>query len=177
MNVAMRRWLGGILLIVLLAAGIYVFMQPGKDIKEPVRIGAIAPDFKATDLAGNTVSLSDYRGKGVLLNFWGSWCAPCVKEMPRIEHAYRSAIPGVEVLGVNVGQSRGTVKEFAEENGIEFPLLLDPGGKAAEAYWIKGLPATFLIDAEQKIVDIVPGEIASDAQAKELLELVRPGKN
>ncbi|OXM83041.1 redoxin domain-containing protein [Paenibacillus rigui] len=139
-----------------------------------IRNGSLAPDIQVTTLEGTSIKLSDYRGKGVLLNFWGSWCGPCVNEMPKLKEAYESGIAGVEVLAVNVGESKGTILEFAQKHKLTFPILTDPAGEAAEAYRVNGLPATFVVDAEGQVKQVVPGELTSTEQIKALLNSVQP---
>ncbi|RAV22860.1 redoxin domain-containing protein [Paenibacillus contaminans] len=175
MSVKSKRWMSFAVLLVVVAAASYSIYANGRGSGGGgIRTGQPAPEFTVADMSGKQVKLSDYRGKGVLLNFWGSWCEPCVNEMPRLNEAYRASIPDVDVIGVNVGQSRGTVKEFAAANGLDFPLFTDAGGEAAKAYQVSGLPATFLIDADGNLAKVVTGELISAEQVKELLRSVAP---
>jgi len=155
----------------ILAAVVYTLMQPHSG---SIRLGELAPDFTVTDLEGREVKLSDYRGKGILLNFWGSWCDPCVSEMPRMSEAYRAKIPGVEILAVNVGETRGTVKQFVLEHNLAFPAFIDPSGEAAESYRVSGLPSTFLIDGDGRIARITAGEMASRDQVEQMMKSLQP---
>ena len=167
---------GAVLLIAgLIAAALaYTFYRAdSRDTAGAVRTGEAAPDFTVTGLDGRSVSLSDYRGKGVLLNFWASWCGPCTHEMPRMNEAYLEGVPDVEIFAVNVGESRGTANEFASQRNLAFPVLLDPSGEAARKYRVVGLPATFLIDADGKIAGVRPGELTSSSEVKKLLESLR----
>ncbi|MFB7813140.1 peroxiredoxin family protein [Paenibacillus chitinolyticus] len=164
---------GAVLLIAGLIAAALAYTLLHADSKEPavaVRTGAMAPDFTVTGLDGRSAALSDYRGKGVLLNFWASWCGPCTHEMPRMNEAYLEGIPDVEIVAVNVGESRGTANEFAMRENLAFPVLLDPSGEAARKYRVVGLPATFLIDPDGKIAAIRPGELTSASEVKKLLQ-------
>jgi peroxiredoxin len=109
-------------------------------------------DFKLTDLKGKNWTLKDLRGKVVLLNFWATWCPPCRKEMPDLETLYRRFEPeGFVILGIS-DEEAGKVKPFIEQQGITYPVLLDPGRKVNELFQIQGIPKTFVYDRDGKIV-------------------------
>jgi peroxiredoxin len=116
-------------------------------------IGQPAPELALTDLAGNTHRLSTYRGKGVLLNFWATWCDPCRAEMPSMESAYHAlGDMGLVVLAVSLDAgSRGPVDDFVKEFALTFPILLDSAGTSARSYRVFGLPTTFLIDRNGRL--------------------------
>ena len=120
-----------------------------------VAIGDPAPDFALTSLDGETVMLSDFRGKTVVLNFWASWCPPCREEMPefqelweeRGEHGSDDLV--MIALDFLVQDTETDARNFIEGNGFTFPVLLDtPDGSVADRYRVRGLPATFFIDRE-----------------------------
>ncbi|MEX2462500.1 MAG: thiol-disulfide oxidoreductase ResA [Paenibacillaceae bacterium] len=171
MKVIWRKQAAFLLGAFILVAVVYTLVQPRND---SIRSGELAPDFMVTDLEGKEIKLSDYRGKGVLLNFWGSWCAPCLSEMPRMNEAYRAGIPGTEILTVNVGETRGTVEQFVHEHNLVFPVLIDPSGRAAESYRVNGLPSTFLIDGDGRIASIMTGEMVSKDQIEQILKSLQP---
>jgi len=109
-------------------------------------------DFTLTDLNGKNWTLRDLRGKVVLLNFWATWCPPCRKEMPDLEALYRRFEPqGLVILGVS-DEDVDKVKPFIEQQGITYPVLLDPGRKVNELFQIQGIPKTFVYDRDGKIV-------------------------
>lgn len=118
-------------------------------ISDPVQPGKPAPAFTAEGLTGEEVSLSDFKGSVVALNFWATWCAPCVLEMPALQEAANTHDEGnVIVLGVNAGESAGTIQVFVEANSITFPILLDEGGSLVELYGVRGFPTTVWIDRD-----------------------------
>ncbi|MCS7460572.1 redoxin domain-containing protein [Paenibacillus doosanensis] len=168
-----RMRIAGAALLILLA---YTFVTANRHkTDEPVQVGRPAPDIQVTNMNGSPVKLSDYRGQGVLLNFWGSWCVPCVSEMPRLKAAYESEdIHGVEIVAVNVGESKGTIMEFIRLHAIPFHVMTDPSGEAANAYRVNGLPATFLINAQGLVKRIIPGELTNTQQIRSLMESVQP---
>ena len=120
--------------------------------------GAEAPDITLQNMDGETVSLSDYRGQPVVLNFWATWCAPCREEMPHLQEAYEThRDAGLVVVGVNVRETREEAQRFLRELGVDFPVLLDPDLAASERYSVTSLPLTFFIDRDGKIRTLVVG--------------------
>lgn len=122
-------------------------------------IGSPAPDFRLMDIDGKSVSLSDYQGKVVLLNFWATWCGPCRIEMPAMEALYRSMQPkGLEILAVSVDQQGTAVtRPFQEAMGLSFPILHDQDYQVGLTYGARTLPMTFAIDRRGVIRQLVFG--------------------
>ena len=116
----------------------------------------VAPDFELKDPAGKQVSLKDLRGKVVFLNFWATWCPPCVREMPAMEKLHRElGNDGLVVLAVNFQEGPNRVKEFMAEHNLTFTALMDRDGKVTERYQAWALPVSVVIDKR--------GEIAAKA--------------
>jgi peroxiredoxin len=112
-----------------------------------------APDFILEDLSGRRVSLEDFKGKVVFLNFWATWCPPCVLEMPSMEKLHNEfANEGLVMLALNFRESRDQVKAFVEEHKLTFTVLLDPAGSVSELYQVWGLPVTTIINRRREIV-------------------------
>ncbi|ERI89551.1 thiol-disulfide oxidoreductase ResA domain protein [Clostridiales bacterium oral taxon 876 str. F0540] len=112
-----------------------------------------ASDFKIKDLNGKEVSLSDYKGKKVFLNFWASWCPPCKAEMPDIERLYQETKDSdLVILAVNLAEDNTTVQNFIKNNKYSFPVLLDPDNDAAIKYQIVSIPTSYFIDKEGNVV-------------------------
>lgn len=120
-----------------------------------LKIGEKAPNFTLDSLQGETISLSDFQGKKVILNFWASWCGPCREEMPDMQRFYEANLDqNLEVLAVNLThfeRKREHVDEFVEEFGLTFPMPLDVDSKQYEAYEVITIPTTYFLD-EQGIV-------------------------
>jgi len=110
----------------------------------------VAPDFTLPDLEGNQISLSTYKGRVVLLNFWATWCPPCRLEMPTMEKAYRKyRDKGFEVVAVSVDAGpKSSVKSFLRELDLSFQVLLDPDMETLRAYRGFSLPMTVVIDRQ-----------------------------
>ena len=118
----------------------------------PITGQPMAPAFDLKDPEGRPQRLADYRGKPLILNFWATWCPPCLEEMPSLERAARTLAPeGIAVVAVNVGEDTETVAAFLADQPIALPLPLDTDTKVAQSYHMKGLPATFIIDPEGHI--------------------------
>jgi len=104
------------------------------------------PDFTLPDPAGKKVSLKDFRGKLVMLNFWASWCAPCREEMPTMERLYQEfKKKGFVILAVDVKDNRKDALAFIKELKLTYPVVFDPDGQVGLLYGAWGLPATYLI--------------------------------
>jgi peroxiredoxin len=115
----------------------------------PPEIGKPAPDYRAVSLSGDSVSLARARGQVVLLNVWATWCHPCREEIPILQALHeRYASRGLELVGVSV-DARGeedTIREFANDFRMTYPLWLDPDERVQSTFLAIGVPATFLID-------------------------------
>jgi peroxiredoxin len=115
----------------------------------------MAADFNLKDLAGGTISLSSLRGKVVFLNVWATWCEPCRQEMPSIESLYEGFKQDKNLVVLAVSQDatdRGTVDSYVRKNGFKFTVLLDPANVVGEAYKVSGIPETFIIARDGRIV-------------------------
>jgi cytochrome c biogenesis protein CcmG/thiol:disulfide interchange protein DsbE len=135
--------------------------------------GGQAPDFALRDLDKNIVHLSDFRGKPVVLNFFASWCVPCLAEMPLIQDAHlKSGEEGYVVLGVAVQDSRAALRSLSESMGLTFLMVLDGDSSVGIAYQVLGPPATFFIDEDGEIVSVVVGTIEEETLEQELAKLL-----
>ena len=124
------------------------------------REGFLAPDFTLETVGGEEITLSDLRGKVVLVNLWASWCPPCRAEMPAIESIYQAnKDKGLEVLAVNTTyqDDAQAAADFARSFGLTFPILLDRDGRVSKSYQLQALPTTFFIDRQGIIRSVVPG--------------------
>jgi cytochrome c biogenesis protein CcmG/thiol:disulfide interchange protein DsbE len=147
----------GILLVVPLVGLLAVSFRFDPKIVESPLIGKPAPDFTLQDLEGNVISLSALRGTPVLINFWSTWCPPCIQEHPLLEMAAEQYRGRVHLLGVIYQDEPATIQRFLDERGSWGPSLIDPENRVGIAYGVFGPPETFFIDAQGVIVDKVIG--------------------
>lgn len=137
------------------------------------REGFSAPDFTLDLLGGGEVTLSDLRGKPVVLNIWATWCGPCREEMPAIEKVYRSYKDlGLTVIGLNLTSqdSERAVTAFVQELDLTFPIALDRDGSVGNRYQLMGLPTTFFIDSQGVIQSVVVGGPMSETLIQSKVE-------
>jgi thiol-disulfide isomerase/thioredoxin len=131
-----------------------------------------APELKAQDLAGMPRTLADYRGKVVMLNFWASWCPPCLREMPSMERL-RLKIAGrpLAIVALDSVETREEVSAFLSKMKLGFPVLLDPDGSNTRRWKVFALPTTFLLDASGRVRHVLTGPTEWDeGEALEIIE-------
>jgi len=134
-------------------------------------VGMYAPDFTLPGIDGQNVTFSDFRGKAVILNFWLSYCGPCVHEMPYIQRVFDSrSDEGLVVLAINVRESADAVRSFVDSHGLTFPVLLDSEGAVDEVYQPPVFPTTFFVDADGIIGEVKEGRFDSPEEIEEILE-------
>lgn len=151
---------GSIVLIVGVVAVVLVFaVQLFRQNQTQPLPGDTAPDFTMTTFDGQEVSLSDYEGQIVVLNFWGSWCGPCRAEAPDLQDIYTDYGGDVVVFGVNWLDIEGEALAFMDEFGITYPNAPDIGEKVASRYNIEGAPETFIINRDGIIAETYLGMV------------------
>jgi peroxiredoxin len=135
--------------------------------------GRLAAPFRLQDLDGKWISSESLRGKVVLFNVWATWCGPCRREMPALNALYEQlrANPGFELLAVSVDErSADSVRDYINRGGYTFPVLLDPGGRVAAAYGVRGIPHTFIVDRGGHIAwDVVGAPDWASASVRDAL--------
>ncbi|KIY21617.1 MULTISPECIES: thiol-disulfide oxidoreductase ResA [Mesobacillus] len=162
-----------ILVVMALAVGYTLYANMNKDKNNKIVVGEPAPDFVLVDMEGNKHRLSEYKGQGVFLNFWATWCKPCEREMPYIENQYQQfKDQGVQVLAIDSGETDLVVNRFIDRKGLNFPVMIDDGA-VQSTYGINPLPITFLIDKEGNVVRIHTGELTEET-VRAFMEQIKP---
>jgi peroxiredoxin len=162
----MKKTLTAILAIVL-ALGLVATSCP-REAPAP-EVGKMAPDFELDSLDGQTVALSQFFGTPILLNFWATWCSPCVHEMPFLQQVYEDRHEELVLLAVNIGESSSQASQFMQNQGLSLPVLLDRSGDTAQQYNITGIPTTFFIDKNGIIHKIKVGTFRNQAEIETIL--------
>ncbi len=173
---AVAAMIGVLALVGLLAYGL-AQSTPDRAIEEALSRGEPkpAPDFTAAKLSGEgTSSISDFRGKVVVLNFWASWCEPCREESPLLDRWHAKVSKGGRgtVLGVDVLDVSDDARDFVREYGLDYPMLRDGEGKVLGEYGVVAYPETFVIDREGRIVASRRGPVDEKFMREEVQPLL-----
>ncbi|MHC5536925.1 redoxin domain-containing protein [Singulisphaera rosea] len=148
----------------------------GDDLKRLDKVGKPAPSVSSRDTDGNAIRLEDYRGKYVLVDFWATWCAPCVAELPVLQAAYAKYHPGgFEVVGVSLDETKSALLDFVRERKLSWKQVhnASSGADLVEAFGVNTIPASFLIDPEGKVIRI---ELRGPSLETTLAKLLKPSK-
>ena len=163
--IRLKDGLLGLLIIVALILLVLRFQKMGNPQQEinfnqlKPKEGYLAPKFTLRNLRGNLEGLDDHAGKVIVVNFWATWCAPCVKEMPSFETLYRRfRSQGLTVLAVSLDKDRSAkVQEFVDKYKLSFPVLLDTEGVAEKLYPSFTIPFTYVIDKQGRVAARIDG--------------------
>ena len=174
---AAAPWVVG---LVLLGMGLALILM-GESVPAPLARGEAAPDFELPLLDDRSpVTLSEQRGRVVLLNFWATWCKPCEDEMPSMERIYRELAPeGFEMIAVSVDKDFPEVAAFRDRLDLSFPIAMDTTEEVARRYQLQGYPESLLIDGEGRLVERYVGPRAWDdpAYVSRIRALMRDGRS
>ncbi len=121
-------------------------------------VGKPAPDFKLEGLDGKEVHLADLKGSVVVLDFWATWCGPCVQSMPHLDELYKAESPkGLKVFAVNQEEDKDTVQGFLKSRNLTVPALLDKDGQVGQAYEANAIPQTVIVGKDGKVRKVFIG--------------------
>jgi len=148
------------ILVLLLIVGGAIYLAWRLRQPHPVDIGESAPDFTLPALTQGPLSLHDFGRQVVVLNFWATWCPPCVEETPGLEKFAEQMRPqGVTVMGVSVDQDGAALQAFAAEQHLSFPILRDPNQSVANRYGTFKFPETYIIDQDGRVAEKLIGPV------------------
>lgn len=168
-----------LLIVVMVVTGLAFASNQAADVAwgmsgRPPIVGTPAADFSLTDLEGRIHSLSQYRGKVVLVNFWATWCKPCTTEMPAMQATYdRLRDKGFVVLAVNELEDEARVRDHIRTYGHTFPVLLDRDNRVANQFGVFGLPVSVFIDESGVVQEYIKGGLLTEQKIIEVLSRIR----
>jgi len=120
---------------------------------QPVKTGTKLIDFELESLDSSMIKLSSYKGKVVFLNFWATWCPPCIEEMPSMQKLYdHFKDRGLEMIAVNLQEDKAAVKKFFDKHGLTFTAVLDKTGRVGSQYGARNIPTTYIIDRDGFVI-------------------------
>lgn len=156
------------ILIVLLGAVVFALVSNFKNDSTVYRVGDKAPDFKLTQISKNneleTVQLSELKGKGVMLNFWATWCKPCEAEMPYMQQLYPEyKEKGIEIVAVSLDSTELVIDRFIDKYDLTFPIPHDKTGEIRDLYKVGPIPSTFFINPDGEIEEFVSGALSLES--------------
>src|SRR5690625_1959064 len=156
-----------VILGIMLAAVIFALVNNLQQDNTIYRAGDQAPDFKLQQVNEYNdleyIQLSELQGKGVMLNFWGTWCEPCKDEMPYMEELYPKYIDEIEIVAVSLDATELVIHRFIDDFGLTFPIPHDVSGEVKDLYKVGPIPSTFFIDPEGEIVEVVEGALSLES--------------
>ena len=168
-----RYLLAAALVPLVLVAAFGLFLLGRLPSASPTAIGSLAPDFALADLDGNPVRLTDLSGRPVILNFWASWCGPCVEEFPLLrEAAADHAGADLAIVGIVFRDRSEAARDFMARNDATWPAAMDPGELVASAYGILGPPETYFIARDGTIAARQFGPITADSLDDKLAKIL-----
>jgi cytochrome c biogenesis protein CcmG/thiol:disulfide interchange protein DsbE len=144
--------------IVALAFGVALAFSIVAEVAGATAVGEPAPPFSLATTHGETIALPNLRGQVVYVDFWASWCGPCRRSFPWMnEMQQRYGDRGLTIIAINVDRRRADAERFLQSNAARFAVVFDDHGATSEAYSVKGMPSSYLIDARGNVVDVEQG--------------------
>ncbi len=161
-------------IMVVLAIFWLIFRSSPVQTVVPPQIGVTLRDFTLEDVNGETVRLSDYKGKHVLINTWATWCPPCKAEMPLLNQYYQAhAAEGFVILAINAGDTQAEAAAFASQNDLRFHVLLDPGTQLLNQMAIHSFPTSILIGRDGVVKAIHIGLFTQESIEAEITPYIK----
>lgn len=165
-----------VVLVILVAAVAYTLVSTINKDKAKIDVGSQAPNFKLEQVNKNneleTVKLSDLEGKGVMLNFWATYCKPCEAEMPYMEKLYPEyKDKGIEIVAVSLDATELVINRFIDQYNLTFPVPHDTTGQVMDSYGVGPIPSTFFINPQGEVVEIVEGALTLESLEGHLKEI------
>jgi len=149
-----------VLLLALLLGGYAIFQTFTDDHNGQIKEGQAVPDFRLANLQGEPVTLEDYKGKPLVINFWGTFCEPCIREMPSFERQYEQwKDQGVEIVAINLSEDMLTISNYVKKLGVTYTVLRDVDRKTEKRYAVRSYPTTFFVHEDGTLSSVFVGEM------------------
>jgi peroxiredoxin len=141
----------------------------------PVKIipGAVAPDFSLTDINGQPVKLSDHRGQAVIINYWSVYCEYCREEMPALLKTYQANRDKLNIIGIDINDEPGEVRDFIGQLNITYPIVIDNTGDMVYKYRVVGRPTSIFINKAGIITGVIPGAATPPVLAEQVNKVLK----
>ncbi|MBO2945059.1 redoxin domain-containing protein [Paenibacillus sp. F411] len=168
-----KKWVQVFILLAIVLLGVYAVTTVVTGKNSAPKAGDDVPGYKLLGMDGAVHTMDEMEGKARVINFWGTYCEPCVREMPALQEQWlKWKDQDVVIVGINVGEKPMVVENFAAKMGVEFPILMDPDRKAVESFRVGPMPTTFFVTPDGKIDRITIGELNIDTLDKQIGQLV-----
>ncbi len=168
----MSKFARASVVVLILLGGVAFYWGHRRNAQPGIQVGDVAPDFNLPGLDRSTVRLADYRGQVVVVNFWATWCPPCVEETPSLEKFSAETKPlGVTVIGVSVDEDAAALEKFVGDYHLTFPIARDPGGSLAARFGSFKFPETYILDRNGRVAEKIVGAI--NWQDPRMIQFVR----
>lgn len=171
-----RKKIQVIVLLFAFVLGGYAIIQSvlAKDQGGLLKVGEQVPQFRLANLQGEPVALQDYVGKPVVINFWGTFCEPCIREMPSFERQYEQwRDQGVEILAINLSEDTLTVSNYVKRLGVTYTILRDVDRKTERRYGLRSYPTTFFVNRDGTLSSVFVGEMQEAHMSEHISNIVQ----
>ncbi|GIP15181.1 thiol-disulfide oxidoreductase ResA [Paenibacillus montaniterrae] len=163
-----------VLLLALLLGGYAIVQSFTSNDSGLVKEGQQVPEFRLANLQGEPVALEDYVGKPVVINFWGTFCEPCIREMPSFERQHEQwKDQGVEILAINLSEDTLTVSNYVKKLGVTYTILRDVNRKTEKRYGIRSYPTTFFVNRDGTLSSVFVGEMKESQIEERISKIVQ----
>lgn len=164
-----------VLLAVLIIGGYAIFLTfQNNEGNGLVKVGHKVPDFRLANLSNEPIALEDYRGTPLVINFWGTFCEPCIREIPSFQRQYEQwHDQGLEIIGINLSEDSLTVSNYVRKFNMTYPVVRDVARKTEKKYGLRSYPTTFFVKPDGTLQAAVVGEMSEEQIQKHIEELMK----
>lgn len=162
-----------VLLAVLIIGGYAIFQTFQNDTSKMIKVGEAAPAFRLADMNQEPLALSDFKGTPLVVNFWGTFCEPCIREMPSFQKQYEKwKDQGLEIVGINLSEDSFSVASYVKLTGVTYPIVRDVDRKTEKKYGLRSYPTTFFLNEDGTIQSVVVGEMTEQKIEEHIVQIM-----